>query len=93
MTDHDVASAIGEMVSEIKNILKAMNVDQLKSLTKGLIATLPDTVSQKNLLLALNEHIKNHLFNTAFFVVGIVLLRNPLALAGFGALGPAAVKF
>lgn len=74
-------------------MLKAMKVDELKSLIQKLMNTLTDTAFQKKMLLALGEHIKNHPYHTAFLVVGIVLLCNPLAMAGFGALGPVAGKF
>ncbi|RPA74171.1 hypothetical protein BJ508DRAFT_313134 [Ascobolus immersus RN42] len=49
-----------------------------------------DAVFRDSFLLRMARYIKEHPYQAAFMVAGIVLSANPLALAGFGTLGPIA---
>ena len=42
---------------------------------------------------ALKAHAVAHPWATTFSVIGLVVMCNPLGIAGFGALGPVAGKF
>ncbi|KAK2466598.1 hypothetical protein APHAL10511_000856 [Amanita phalloides] len=67
----------------------ATKVD-LHRLIKLLLSTLTDHQFYAGLFNALKVHIEAHPWSTAFFIIGMVLLCNPLAMAGFGSLGPVA---
>ena len=62
----------------------------LQRLIKQLLSTLTDRQLYNGLFDALKAHIEAHPWSTAFLIIGIVLLCNPLAMAGFGSLGPVA---
>jgi len=62
----------------------------LQHLINQLLSTLADHQLYNGLFNALKEHLEAHPWPTAFFIVGVVLLCNPLAMAGFGSLGPVA---
>jgi hypothetical protein len=79
-------------MTNLMKILSTINHYKLRDLIKRLINTFADSVFRNRLLRALKHHIATHPWQTAFFVVGIVLICNPIALAGFGALGPVAGK-
>jgi hypothetical protein len=65
----------------------------LQRLINQLLSTLTDRQLYNGLSNALKAHVEAHPWSTAFFIIGIVLLCNPLAMAGFGSLGPVAGKF
>ena len=65
----------------------------LQRLINQLMSTLTDSQFYNGLFNALKAHIKAHPWQTAFFIVGVILLCNPLAMVGFGSLGPVAGKF
>jgi hypothetical protein len=79
-------------MTNLMKILSTINHYKLRDLIKRLINTFADSVFRNRLLRALKHHIATHPWQTAFFVIGIVLICNPIALAGFGALGPVAGK-
>ena len=58
-----------------------------------LMSTLIDPQFYIGLFNAIKAYIEAHPWLTAFFIIGIIILFNPLALVGFGALGPIAGKF
>jgi len=70
--------------------LQAMSHPALKGLVGRIIATLADAAFRKAFHDAIKHHIVNHPWQTAFLISGVVLMANPLAAAGFGALGPVA---
>jgi hypothetical protein len=82
----------GQITTAISNVLTAMNNQGLRDLVDRLIKTITDNVFRSRLMNALKFHIENHPWQTAFFVVGIILIINPLAVVGFGSLGPTAGK-
>jgi hypothetical protein len=55
-----------------------------------LLNQITNVVFRNRIMRLLGQYIKDHPYQTAFFIVGLVLVINPLALAGFGALGPVA---
>ena len=65
----------------------------LQRLMSQLLGTLTNRQFYDALFNALKTHVKDHPWTTAFFVVGLVIMCNPLAIAGFGASGPVAGKF
>ncbi|KAK2466601.1 hypothetical protein APHAL10511_000859 [Amanita phalloides] len=67
----------------------AAKVD-LHRLINQLLSTLTDHQFYAGLFNSLKVHIEAHPWPTAFFIIGLVLLCNPLAMAGFGSLGPVA---
>jgi hypothetical protein len=69
----------------------AAKVD-LQRLINQLLAKLTDHQFYNGLFNALKAHVEAHPWPTAFLIVGIVLLCNPLTMAGFGSLGPIAGK-
>lgn len=73
--------------------LAGMSATSLENLVLRLISTLTDTVFRSKLLRILRRYIREHPYVVAFSVVGLILLLNPIALAGFGALGPIAGKY
>jgi hypothetical protein len=79
-------------MTNLMKILSTINHYKLRDLIKRLINTFADSVFRNRLLRALKHHIATHPWQTAFFVIGIVLICNPIALVGFGALGPVAGK-
>ena len=64
----------------------------LQRLMNELLGTLTDRHFYDGLFNALKAHVEAHPWTTTFFVVGLVIMCNPLAIAGFGALGPVAGK-
>ena len=81
---------VQDIVSHLDRI--AAKAD-LQRLIAQLLSTLTDRQFYDGLTIALKTHIEAHPWQTAFFVIGIVLLCNPLTMAGFGSLGPVAGKF
>jgi len=67
----------------------AAKVD-LQRLINQLLAKLTDHQFYNGLFNALKAHVEAHPWPTAFLIVGIVLLCNPLTMAGFRSLGPIA---
>jgi hypothetical protein len=51
---------------------------------------LQDLNTYRDALRVVWNYVKAHPYQTAFILLGILLIINPLALAGFGALGPVA---
>jgi hypothetical protein len=64
----------------------------LQRLISQLLSTLTDPQLYIALVNALKAHIEAHPWATAFFIIGVILMVNPLAWAGFGSLGPVAGK-
>ncbi|KAF8239446.1 hypothetical protein L208DRAFT_52268 [Tricholoma matsutake] len=81
---------VGAVVSLLDKI--AANAD-LQHLIGQLLSTLADPHFYNGLFNALKAHVEAHPWPTAFFIIGIVLMCSPLAMAGFGSLGPVAGKF
>jgi hypothetical protein len=52
--------------------------------------TIKDPEFWKAVYHALKNHVKEHPWQCAFLIIAIVLMCNPIGLAGFGALGPVA---
>jgi hypothetical protein len=92
VVDTFIGNNSGPTTTAISTFLTAMNSQGLRDLVDRLINTLRDSVFRSRLFNALKDHIKNHPWQTAFFVVGIILMINPLAVVGFGSLGPIAGK-
>jgi hypothetical protein len=92
MVDGFIRSNSSVTTTAISSFLTTMNSDGQRGLIQQLINTLVDSEFRDRLTLALKLHIQNHPWQTEFFVVGIVLMCNPLAIAGFGSLGPVAGK-
>ena len=89
-----VASAGQQLVEAVVSLLDKIAANaaaDLQRLIDQLLSTLTDRQFYNGLFNALKAHIKAHPWSMAFFI-GIVLLCNPLAMAGFGALGPVAAK-
>ncbi|KAF8242547.1 hypothetical protein K440DRAFT_590710 [Wilcoxina mikolae CBS 423.85] len=80
----------GPITNAIATSLGALSHIDLRALTERLINTLSDREFRDQFLRAITQHIKNHPYQTAFLVVGVILLMNPLAIIGFGSLGPVA---
>ena len=82
---------VGAVVSLLGKI--AAKTD-LQRLINELLSTLTDPQIYNGLLNALKAHIEVHPWSTAFLVIGIVLLCNPLAMGrlDFGSLDPVAGK-
>ena len=80
----------GPVANAIATSLGALSHVDLRGLIERLINTLSDRAFRNQFLRAITQHIKDHPYQTAFLVVGIILMMNPLAMAGFGSLGPVA---
>ena len=65
----------------------------LQRLINQLMTTLTDSQFYNGLFNALKAHIEAHPWQTAFFIIGVILMCNPLAMMGFGSLGPVAGEF
>jgi hypothetical protein len=52
--------------------------------------TIKDPAFWKAVYHGLTNYVKEHPWQCAFLIIAIVLMCNPVALAGFGALGPVA---
>ena len=83
--DHPLVRAV---VSLLDKIAKA----DLQRFISQLVSTLTDPQLHIGLVDALKAHIEAHPWATAFFIIGVILMVNPLAMAGFGSLGPVAGK-
>jgi hypothetical protein len=85
---------VGSIVSLLDAIQAAKG--ELQRLVNELISTLIDRQFYVGLLTALKAHVEAHPWATTFFIIGVVigviLMCNPLAIAGFGSLGPVAGK-
>ncbi|KIM83487.1 hypothetical protein PILCRDRAFT_819102 [Piloderma croceum F 1598] len=80
---------VGAVVSLLDTIAAKAAAD-LQRLINQLLSKLTDRQFYDGLFNALKAHVEAHPWPTAFLIVGIVLLCNPLAMAGFGSLGPVA---
>ncbi|KAF8154002.1 hypothetical protein B0H34DRAFT_676873 [Crassisporium funariophilum] len=74
--------------SDIITALTHLSNIDLRDLIKQLIETIIDPIFKNQFFLAIKLHAENHPLQTAFIVIGIVLMCNPLGMAGFGSLGP-----
>ena len=63
---------------------------EMQTLSRKLLELVKDATIRNKILKALERSITDHPWNTAFIVVGVVLMINPLNILGFGALGPVA---
>ena len=91
-----VASAGQQLVEVVVSLLDKIAANaaaDLQRLINQLLSTLTDRQFYNGLFNALKAHIKAHPWRTAFFIIGVILLCNPLAMVGFGSLGPVAGKF
>ena len=90
-----IQSNLGDpLVRAVVSLLDTISAKvDLQRLMNELLGTLTDHQFYVGLLDALKAHVKAHPWTTTFFVVGLVVMCNPLAIAGFGALGPVAGKF
>jgi hypothetical protein len=82
---------IGVVVPLLDTIAAKATAD-LQCLINQLLSTLTDRLLYNRLFNALKAHIEAHPWSTVFLIIGIVLLCNPLAMAGFKSLGPVAGK-
>jgi len=80
----------GDLAVSTSVTLQAMSHPALKGLVDRIIATLTDATFRKEFYDAIKHHMDSHPWQTAFLIIGVVLMVNPLATAGFGALGPVA---
>jgi hypothetical protein len=69
-----------------------MSKEDARRLIEQLLSTLADTQFYMELVDSLKAHIEAHPWATAFFIVGVMMMCNPVAIAGFGSLGPIAGK-
>jgi hypothetical protein len=81
---------VGAVVSLLDKI--AAKAD-LQRLIGQLLSTLADPHFYNGLFNALKAHVEAHPWHTAFFIIGVILMCNPLAMAGFRPLGPVAGEF
>jgi len=75
------------VTNAIATYLGALSHVDLRALTKRLINTFSDRAFR------ITQHIKDHTYQTAFLVNGIILMINPFTMAGFGSLGPVAGEY
>jgi len=93
LVTHFVRSCASQpLIGAVVSLLDKISADlaDFQRLIDQLIFTLTDTQFQEGLLHAIEAHVKAHPWQTAFFIIGIVLMCNPLAMVGFGSLGPVA---
>ena len=101
LRNHDIHALVATFVQSESNALvraivalldKIAAKADLQRLINELLSTLTDRAFYNALLNGLKAHIEAHPWQTAFFVTGIILMCNPLAMVGFGSLGPVAGK-
>ncbi|CCX16664.1 Protein of unknown function [Pyronema omphalodes CBS 100304] len=80
----------GPLTAAISTALSALSHIDIRVMIRKIIDTITDADFRKQFLEAIKVWIETHPWHTGFLIVGIVLLANPLAIAGFGALGPVA---
>ncbi|KAF8149952.1 hypothetical protein B0H34DRAFT_731840 [Crassisporium funariophilum] len=85
-----VNNATTEATIALKRALALISTIELQNTVKQLIGTIADQRFAAEFMHAIKEHIVNHPFETAFLVIGIVLMCNPVARVGFGSFGPVA---
>jgi hypothetical protein len=83
----------GPVTNAIATSLGALSDIDLRGLTERFTNTLSDHTFRNQFLCAITQHIKNNPYQTAFSVSGIILMMNPLTMAGFGSLGPVAGEY
>ncbi|TFK64035.1 hypothetical protein BDN72DRAFT_846989 [Pluteus cervinus] len=77
-------------VVSLLNAIQAKFLPDLTRFTAELISTLSDRQFYLNLYRAIEDHIRTHPWATAFFVIGVIMMCNPIAAIGFGQMGPVA---
>lgn len=89
----DVKCLLLNLFNKCKNILSAFTVNT-SELIQQIISSIISIEKQNAILAAVKNFIKEHPYITAASAVGlilaIVLMANPVGLAGFGTLGPVA---
>jgi di/tricarboxylate transporter len=80
----------GPLTAAIRATLGTLSHIDIRAMIRKIIDTITDADFRRQFLEAIKVWIETHPWHTAFLIVGIVLLANPLAIAGFGALGPVA---
>jgi hypothetical protein len=85
-----IAANPGPFTAAIKSTLRGLSHIDLRGFIRRIIDTINDEDFRRQFYEASKEWIKTHPWHIAFFAIAIVLMVNPLALAGFGALGPVA---
>lgn len=84
-------------VVSLYNIIANADYQYLMALINQFLSTITDPQFYNGLFNALKAYIEAHPWQTAaltaLFVIGVILLCNPLAMIGFGALGPTAGRF
>ncbi|KAI5814696.1 hypothetical protein BZA77DRAFT_371527 [Pyronema omphalodes] len=88
--DAYIATNPGPFTALTKSILRGLSHIDLRAFIRRVIDTIKDEDFRREIYEASKGWIKAHPWHVAFFVIAIVLMINPLALAGFGALGPVA---
>jgi hypothetical protein len=78
----------GPFTYAIATSLGALSHVDLRGLTEWPTNTLSDRAFRNQFLCATMQHIKDHPYQTAFLVNGIILMMNPFTMVGFGPLGP-----
>jgi len=79
---------MGELATSASELLPI-----LQQVVDKVISTVKDPEFYRAVFYAIINHVKEHPYQTAFIIIALVLILNPIGLAGFGALGPVAGKF
>ncbi|KAI5810426.1 hypothetical protein BZA77DRAFT_327963 [Pyronema omphalodes] len=85
-----IAANPGPLTAAIRTTLDALGHIDIRPVIRKIIDTLTDADFREQFLEAIKVRIETHPWHTGFFVIGVVLLANPLATVGFGSLGPVA---
>ena len=90
-----IQSNLGQpLVQAVASLLDRIRAKaDLQRFISQLLYKLTDRQLYIGLVNALKACIKAHPWATAFFIIGLIIMFNPLAIIGFGALGPVAGKF
>ncbi|TFK64032.1 hypothetical protein BDN72DRAFT_846986 [Pluteus cervinus] len=81
------------MATTLTSLPDSIPVDflhKLNQLTTGLISTLTDRQFYMHLYTIVEEHVRAHPWATASLVAGLIMVCNPIAMMGFGQIGPVA---
>ena len=89
-----IQSNLGQpLVRAVVSLLDRIATADLQRLINQLLSTLTDRQFYLELVNILEAWIEAHPWATAFLIIGVILMVNPLTMAGFGSLGPVAGKF
>lgn len=81
------------ILGTVKQLLDVMKDVDIRKLFSDLLDKLTDKDFYNKLFNALKEYIEDHPWQVAMFVIGVILMTNPIGLLGFGTLGPVAGAF